>query len=317
MQKILLPTVALFSAGLMSLANAQAPQSPPASPSSSSTASRSSSSVSKTRRRPAATPAAPLVLKTDQDKISYAIGMQVGNSLHSQSVQVDPKILAQGLNDALAGSKMLLTDQEAKALLTQLQQQVRTAQMQKMQALSASNKTEGEAFLASNKTKEGVVALPSGLQYKILQQGTGPKPTASDTVVCNYRGTLLNGKEFDSSYKRGQPITIPVGRVIKGWTEALQLMPVGSKWQLYIPSDLAYGEQSMGSDLGPNATLIFDVELVSIKPPEPTPAASPTAPPPGTPQNQTPNASSAPQSTGQPQGNSPATNAPATTKPQP
>jgi FKBP-type peptidyl-prolyl cis-trans isomerase FklB len=243
--------------------------------------------------------------------------MQVGNSLHSQSVQVDPKILAQGLNDALAGSKMLLTDQEAKAMLTQLQQQVRTAQMQKMQALSASNKTEGETFLASNKTKEGVVALPSGLQYKILQQGTGPKPTASDTVVCNYRGTLLNGKEFDSSYKRGQPITIPVSRVIKGWTEALQLMPVGSKWQLYIPSDLAYGEQNMGTDIGPNATLIFDVELVSIKPPEPTPTASPTAPPPSTPQNQTPNASSAPQSTGQPQGNSPATNPPATTKPQP
>jgi FKBP-type peptidyl-prolyl cis-trans isomerase FklB len=317
MQKILLPTVALFSAGLLSLANAQAPQSPPVSPSSSPTSNRSSSSVSKTRRRPAATPAAPLVLKTDQDKISYAIGMQVGNSLHSQSVQVDPKILAQGLNDALAGSKMLLTDQEAKAMLTQLQQQVRTAQMQKMQALSASNKTEGETFLASNKTKEGVVALPSGLQYKILQQGTGPKPTASDTVVCNYRGTLLNGKEFDSSYKRGQPITIPVSRVIKGWTEALQLMPVGSKWQLYIPSDLAYGEQNMGTDIGPNATLIFDVELVSIKPPEPTPAASPTAPPPSTPQNQTPNASSAPQSTGQPQGNSPATNPPATTKPQP
>jgi FKBP-type peptidyl-prolyl cis-trans isomerase len=189
--------------------------------------------------------------------------------------------------------------------------------MQKMQALAASNKTEGEAFLASNKTKADVVALPSGLQYKILQPGTGPKPTASDMVVCNYRGTLLNGKEFDSSYKHGEPVTIPVGRVIKGWTEALQLMPVGSKWQLYIPADLAYGERGAGGDIGPNATLVFDVELLSIKAPEPQPAASPAAPTPSTPQNQTPNASSMPQNSGQPQGNSPATNAPATPKPQP
>ncbi|HEY4051066.1 MAG TPA: FKBP-type peptidyl-prolyl cis-trans isomerase [Acidobacteriaceae bacterium] len=317
MQRTLLPAIAILSAGLLSMANAQAPQSPPASPSNSSTTSRSSSSVSKTRHRPATTPVAPLVLKTDQDKISYAIGMQVGNSLHRQSVQVDPKILARGLSDALAGGKLLLTDQEAKAVLTQLQQQVQTAQMQKMQALAASNKTEGEAFLASNKTKADVVALPSGLQYKILQPGTGPKPTASDMVVCNYRGTLLNGKEFDSSYKHGEPVTIPVGRVIKGWTEALQLMPVGSKWQLYIPADLAYGERGAGGDIGPNATLVFDVELLSIKAPEPQPAASPAAPTPSTPQNQTPNASSMPQNSGQPQGNSPATNAPATPKPQP
>ncbi len=134
-----------------------------------------------------------------------------------------------------------------------------------MQVAGEANKKEGEAFLAANKSKEGVVTLPSGLQYKILQQGTGPKPTASDSVVCNYRGTLLNGTEFDSSYKRGQPATLGVGQVIPGWTEALQLMPVGSKWQLFIPSNLAYGARGAGSDIGPNSTLTFEVELLSIQ----------------------------------------------------
>jgi FKBP-type peptidyl-prolyl cis-trans isomerase len=134
-----------------------------------------------------------------------------------------------------------------------------------MQEAAAKNKTEGEAFLAANKAKDGVVTLPSGLQYKILTAGTGPKPTASDSVVCNYRGTLINGTEFDSSYKRGQPATFGVGQVIKGWTEALQLMPVGSKWQVVIPSSLAYGDRGAGAEIGPNATLIFEVELLSIQ----------------------------------------------------
>jgi FKBP-type peptidyl-prolyl cis-trans isomerase FklB len=134
-----------------------------------------------------------------------------------------------------------------------------------MQAAGDANKKEGEAFLADNKSKEGVVALPSGLQYKVLKQGDGPKPTATDSVVCNYRGTLINGTEFDSSPKHGGPATFPVNGVIKGWTEALQLMPVGSKWQLFVPSDLAYAERGAGGDIGPNATLIFEVELVSIE----------------------------------------------------
>jgi len=129
----------------------------------------------------------------------------------------------------------------------------------------AAARKQGEEFLAANKAKDGVVTLPSGLQYKILKAGTGPKPTASDTVVCNYRGTLINGTEFDSSYKRGQPVTFPVSGVIKGWTEALQLMPVGSKWQLFIPSDLAYGDRGAGANIGPDSTLIFEVELVSIQ----------------------------------------------------
>ena len=180
-------------------------------------------------------------------------------------MDVDPDILLQGLKDALAGGKSLLTDDEAKAALTALQADVSKRQQEQMQVAGEANKKEGEAFLAANKTKEGVVTLPSGLQYKILKQGTGPKPTASDSVVCNYRGTLINGTEFDSSYKRGQPATFPVGQVIKGWTEALQLMPVGSKWQLFIPSEMAYGPRGPGADIGPNATLIFEVELLSIQ----------------------------------------------------
>ena len=152
-----------------------------------------------------------------------------------------------------------------KAALTALQADVNKRQQEKMQVDGEANKKEGEAFLAANKAKEGVVTLPSGLQYKILKVGTGPKPVASDSVVCDYRGTLLDGTEFDSSYKRGQSATFPVGQVIKGWTEALQLMPVGSKWQLFIPPEMAYGQHGAGADIGPNATLIFEVELLSIQ----------------------------------------------------
>ena len=191
--------------------------------------------------------------------------MNVGTNLQRQSLDVDPAILLQGLKDGLAGSKPLLTEEEARTLLTQLQEDMRKKQAEKAQQMGAANKTEGEAFLAANKNKEGVVTLPSGLQYKILKTGTGPKPTASDSVVCNYRGTLINGTEFDSSYKRGQPATFPVNGVIKGWTEALQLMPVGSKWQLFVPASLAYGDRGAGADIGPNATLIFEVELLSIQ----------------------------------------------------
>jgi FKBP-type peptidyl-prolyl cis-trans isomerase FklB len=205
------------------------------------------------------------VLKTDKDKASYAIGMNMGESLHRASVDVDPALVSRGLTDALAGGKLLLTDEEAKAAMTALQAEVRKQQEDKMQAAGGANKQAGDAFMAANKSKEGVVTLPSGLQYKILTAGTGPKPTLSDSVICNYRGTLLDGTEFDSSYKRGQPSTFPVGRVIKGWTEALQIMPVGSKWQLFVPSDLAYGANGAGGQIGPNATLIFEVELISIQ----------------------------------------------------
>jgi len=192
--------------------------------------------------------------------------MNLGMSLHKQSVEVDPNILAQGMKAALTGGKTLLTLQEAQAALMEVQNDVRQKQIAKLQALDAANKKEGDVFLATNKTKEGVVTQPSGLQYKILKEGTGAKPTASDTVVCNYRGTLLNGTEFDSSYKRNEPATFPLNGVIKGWTEALQLMPVGSKWQLFVPSTLAYGERGTpDGTIGPGSTLIFEVELLSIQ----------------------------------------------------
>ena len=196
--------------------------------------------------------------------------MKIGGDLKRQGVgaSVDPAIASRGLRDALAGNKTLLTEDEEKAALTQLQTEVRSAQEAKSHEAGAANRKVGDAFLAENKSKEGVVTLPSGLQYKILTAGTGPKPTTSDTVTCNYKGTLISGKEFDSSYKRGQPASFPVGGVIKGWTEALQLMPVGSKWQLFIPPDLAYGDRGAGADIGPGETLIFEVELISIGEPK-------------------------------------------------
>jgi FKBP-type peptidyl-prolyl cis-trans isomerase FklB len=222
--------------------------------------------AAKTRRAvPAAKTPAPLALTTQKDKFSYALGMNLGASFKKQSVPVDPNILVRGIKDALAGGKTALTEEQARATLMEVQTEVRKKQQEEMQAAGEASKKEGAAFLDANKSKDGVVTLPSGLQYKILTQGTGPKPTATDSVVCNYRGTLLNGTEFDSSYKRGEPATFPVNGVIKGWTEALQLMPVGSKWQLFIPSDLAYGERSPAPEIGPNSTLIFEVELLSIQ----------------------------------------------------
>jgi FKBP-type peptidyl-prolyl cis-trans isomerase len=210
----------------------------------------------------AAVPAAPT---TPKDKISYAIGADLANKLKASSIDVDRAMLTQGLNDILSGAKPAMTDDEVRSTLTDLSKQLQAKQQAVAKEAGDKNKKEGEAFLTDNKTKEGVVVLPSGLQYKILKAGDGPKPTAADSVVCNYKGTLINGKEFDSSYKRGQPATFPVGGVIKGWTEALQLMPVGSKWQLFIPPDLAYGDRQAGADITPGSTLVFEVELVSIQ----------------------------------------------------
>ena len=234
-----------------------------------------------------ATKSQPLTLTTPKDKFSYALGMNIGSGLHRQSVPVNADLLMRGLKDALAGGKTLLTEDEARAAIMEVQNQMRKQMQEKAAAMGETNKKSGDAFLAANKSKEGVTTLPSGLQYKVLQTGSGPKPTASDTVVCNYKGTLIDGKEFDSSAKHGGPATFPVGGVIKGWTEALQLMPVGSKWQLFVPSDLAYGERGAGADIGPNATLIFEVELLSIteKPadkPAEKPADKPAEKPAGT-----------------------------------
>ena len=227
----------------------------------------------KTQNPPAGQSASPF--KDQKEKVSYALGMNMGTNLRRQGIDVDANILSQGLKDGLAAGKTLMTDDEVESVLTQWSNDMQAKQAERQRQLAETNLKEGEAFLAANKTKPGVVALPSGLQYKILTEGTGPKPTATDQVVCNYRGTLLNGTEFDSSYKRGQPATFPVNGVIRGWTEALQLMPVGSKWQLFIPSSLAYGERAVGRDISPNSTLVFEVELMSIKSKEAAPPPPP------------------------------------------
>ena len=204
-------------------------------------------------------------LKTEKEKLSYAMGMDLGTQLKSRSVDIDPDVFARALKDALSGAKTLMTDAEAKAVITELQKAMLVKQAAEAKAAGEKNMKEGDAFMAANKSKEGVVTLASGVQYKVLSPGTGKQPTLEDTVVCQYRGTLIDGKEFDSSYKRGQPATFPVKGVIKGWTEVLQLMPVGSKWQVVIPPALAYGERGAGADIGPNATLVFEIELVAIK----------------------------------------------------
>jgi FKBP-type peptidyl-prolyl cis-trans isomerase FklB len=204
-------------------------------------------------------------LKDQKEKLSYALGMDVALTLRGRSIEIDPAVFNKGLNDAYSGSRLLLSDDEARALISDMQKDMRKKLDDARAHAAENNKKAGEAFLADNKKAPGVVTLPSGLQYKILKPGEGKKPTLDDTVICQYRGTLIDGKEFDSSYKHNAPATFPVKGVIKGWTEALQLMPVGSKWQLFIPPDLAYGEHGAGADIGPNSTLIFEVELVSIK----------------------------------------------------
>ncbi len=265
MQRFFTPLTLLAAGGLL-LASAQAQQTP-ATKSTTAPAAKTS-----TTTHHAATAKPPLALTTAKAKLSYALGMNIGAGLKSQSLEIDPEVLARGLKDMYSGGKTQLTDAQVKDVLTQAQNEMRQKQQAKMQEEGAANKTAGEAFLAANKSKEGVVTLPSGLQYKILTAGTGAKPLPTDSVVCNYRGTTVNGTEFDSSYKRGQPVTFAVNGVIKGWQEALPLMPVGSKWQLVVPANLAYGEHAMSPELGPDSTLIFEVELLSIK--EKTPAAS-------------------------------------------
>jgi FKBP-type peptidyl-prolyl cis-trans isomerase FklB len=256
-----LACVTMLAGSLLAQQN-PAPTTPPTAPSS-QTSPAAAKPATKPKTATSAKTAVPFALKTQKEKFSYALGMNIGTGMKRQDLAVDPSVLARGLKDSLAGGKTLMTEDEARATLKQVQDDMRQKMQAKMQEEAGTNKKKGEAFLAENKTKEGVVTLPSGLQYKILKEGTGPKPTSSDSVVCNYKGTLIDGQEFDSSYKRGQPATFPVTGVIKGWTEALQLMPVGSKWQLFVPSDLAYGDQGRPG-IAPGDTLIFEVELMSI-----------------------------------------------------
>jgi FKBP-type peptidyl-prolyl cis-trans isomerase FklB len=215
-------------------------------------------------------------LKDQKDKVSYSIGMNIGFNLSKQKVDINPDILAAGIKDAVAG-KPLLTQDQVKDVMAQFEKDME----QKQKQAGEKNKADGAKFLEDNKKKPGVKTTSSGLQYKVEKEGSGAQPKATDMVTVNYRGTLIDGTEFDSSYKRGQPATFPVNGVIKGWTEALQLMKVGSKYQLWIPSNLAYGERSVSPELGPNATLIFEVELMDAKaPPTPAPGSpKPAAPP--------------------------------------
>lgn len=210
----------------------------------------------------AAQPGAPL--ETDQEKVSYSFGMIFGQRMQGDLPDVDLETFIQGIRDGYSGGPALLTEQQRAEAMQKFQQQQRDKHMQEFEGMAAENKAKGEQFLAGNKNKEGVVTLASGLQYKILKEGNGPKPGAMDTVKVHYEGSLIDGTVFDSSIARGEPVSFPLSSVIKGWTEGLQLMPTGSKWQLFIPSDLAYGPGG-NRGIGPNETLLFVVELLDVQ----------------------------------------------------
>jgi FKBP-type peptidyl-prolyl cis-trans isomerase FklB len=298
-----IPAAGLFACGLALAQQSSAPSTQQPSAAKPSTTAPKKPAAGSTAAKPAVT------LETQKQKASYAIGMNIGKNLgenlKKDAVDVDSEILLKGMKDALTGNKSLLTDEEIQAVLTNVQNDVRKHQLEAV----AKKKEEGEAFLAANKAKPGVVTLPDGLQYKIITNGDGPKPSASDSVICNYVGTFIDGTEFDSTYKRGKPLTIPVGQVIKGWTEALELMPVGSKWEVYVPSNLAYGERGTpnGGPIGPNETLVFQLELLSIQPkPQPKletvpPNGQPQVQPQAPPQSQQPQAQPQAQPQSQPQ----------------
>ncbi len=206
-------------------------------------------------------------LKDDREKVSYSIGLDIGSTFKKQYMDVDMDVLMRGLKDGMSGAKPAMSEEEVRATMTAYSKTMMEKQAQRTKESAATNLEKGQKFLEENKSKEGVKTTASGLQYKVLTEGNGPSPKDTDTVVTNYRGTTIDGKEFDSSYKRNEPATFPVNRVIKGWTEALQMMKTGSKYQLFIPANLAYGERGAGQDIGPNSTLIFEVELLEIKPP--------------------------------------------------
>lgn len=203
-------------------------------------------------------------LKTAKDKLSYSIGFDMGSSLKRNGIEVDPRILTKAIQDVLLGGKPLMTEQEMRDSIMALQKEMAAKQQEQAKGMGDKNMKEGEAFLTENKKKEGVTVLPSGLQYVVLAEGKGNRPKATDTVTVQYRGTLIDGTEFDSSYKRGQPATFALNQVIKGWTEGVQLIKEGGKIRLFVPSELAYGDRGAGAQIGPNAALIFEVELISV-----------------------------------------------------
>lgn len=206
-----------------------------------------------------------LSLSTDTDKLSYSIGSDLGKNFKKQDININPTAMAKGIQDGMSGGPLLLTEQQMKDVLTKFQKDLMAKRSADFNKKADENKTKGDSFLEQNKSKEGVVVLPSGLQYKIIKSGTGAKPTKEDTVTVEYTGRLINGEVFDSTDKTGKPATFKLSQVIPGWTEALQLMPAGSTWEIYVPSNLAYGARSVGGAIGPNETLIFNVHLLSVK----------------------------------------------------
>jgi len=208
--------------------------------------------------------AQPVELRTELDKSSYAAGVQMGRSLKQPGMEFDAEILIRGLRDVMTDRELALSDEEQKKIMMALQQNMMAKQREARERQASANLAAAQAFLKENAKKEGVIVLPSGLQYKVLQEGTGRSPAETDRVKTNYRGTLIDGTEFDSSYKRGQPAEFPVNQVVKGWTEALQLMKEGAKWELYVPADLAYGTRGVPPRIPPNSPLFFEIELIEI-----------------------------------------------------
>ena len=207
-------------------------------------------------------------LESAKERISYTIGLNIGRDFANQDMDIDPDLVMIGIQDALAGKEPRLSEEEMMAEIQAFQQEMQAKAQAKFAQMAEENRAEGEAFLAANAEQEGVIVTDSGLQYKVIEEGEGESPAQSDTVTVHYTGTLIDGTKFDSSVDRGEPATFPVGGVIPGWTEALQLMKPGAKYQLFIPAELAYGERGAGQDIGPNETLVFDVELISVKPAE-------------------------------------------------
>nr|HAT8714079.1 hypothetical protein [Legionella jordanis] len=204
-------------------------------------------------------------LNSDMDKLSYSIGADLGKNFKKQGIDINPAAMAKGLQDGMSGVQLQLTEQQMKDVLNKFQKDLMAKRNAEFSKKADENKSKGEAFLNANKSKEGVVSLPSGLQYKILEKGNGVKPSKDDTVTVEYTGKLIDGQVFDSTERTGKPATFKVSQVIPGWTEALQLMPAGSTWEVYVPADLAYGPRSVGGPIGPNETLIFKIHLISVK----------------------------------------------------
>ncbi len=204
-------------------------------------------------------------LNTDMDKLSYSIGTDLGKNFKRQGIDINPVVMSKGIQDGMSGGALLLTEQQMKDVLNKFQKDLMAKRTAEFNKKAEENKAKGDAFLSQNKGKEGVVTLPDGLQYKIIKSATGDKPTKEDTVTVEYTGRLISGEVFDSTDKTGKPATFKLSQVIPGWTEALQLMPAGSTWEVYVPAALAYGQRSVGGPIGPNETLIFNIHLISVK----------------------------------------------------